>query len=236
MVDVYAYRDGARFQLAERGAGEILGEMAIVDGRPRSADAVARSETVVKVIPAVSLTSKVDEHGPELRQVFVAILERYRDTLQKVETDRGHVERVDDNLAGAAENLTRTLSASDTFRERFNDIADVSRRIAEIASRTDILAVNASVEAARAGDAGRGFAVVANEVRALAERTKNDVASIDTLVGSLSGMLEDMVAGMQEVQSKLLNGRDAAVACQETDARRPLTPASPRPIRRSTRR
>lgn len=236
VIDVYVDRDGERLHLAERRAGEIFGEMAIVDGKARSADAIARTDVALKVISAASLTSRVNEHGPEMRQVFVAILDRYRDTLQAVEADRGHVARADDHLSHAADDLARTLSASDAIRARFDDIADVSNRIAEIASRTDILAVNASIEAARAGDAGRGFAVVANEVRDLAERTKRDVASIDTLVSSLTGMLQEMVDGMREAQNKLTNGRDAAVASQKIDPRQRVSRPAPQPTQRAIRR
>lgn len=213
-IQVRTERAGQEIVLATRKPGEIIGEMAIVDGRPRSASAIAMAETVLRVIPEATLTSKMSDQTPELRHVLAAILDRYRDTLQRVEHDRSYVELAGDHLAKAAEDLNETLAASDKFSTRFSEITDISRRIADIAFRTDILAVNASIEAARAGQAGRGFAVVANEVRDLAERTKADVATIDSLVKSLSGMLSEVVAGMRHVETKLVESRDAAKACK----------------------
>ncbi len=213
-IEVLAERGGEEIVLARRGSGELIGEMAIVDGRPRSATAIARTECILQVIPESALTSKVTAHGPELRHVFSAILERYRDTLHRVENDRRYVELAGDHLSNAAKDLTSTLDASDKFSARFSEITDISRRIADIAFRTDILAVNASIEAARAGQAGAGFAVVANEVRDLAERTKADVATIDSLVKSLSSMLGDVVGGMRHVETKLNESREAAEACK----------------------
>lgn len=214
MIEVRAMRGSEEIILAKRGPGELLGEMAIVDGRPRSASAVALSDVVLKIIPGETLTVQMGAEGLELRDVFGAIVGRYRDTLQRLEHDRRYVELAGDHLTDAAKGLTGTLEASDKFRARFSEITDLSRRIADIAFRTDILAVNASIEAARAGVAGRGFAVVANEVRDLAERTKGDVATIDTLVKSLSAMLGEVVDGMKTVETKLVESRDAAEACR----------------------
>ena len=108
------------------------------------------------------------------------------------------------SLSGYAERLTETAHSVDTLRDRAERIGGIVRLIREIADQTNLLALNAAIEAARAGEQGRGFAVVADEVRKLAERTGAATTEIATLV---SGIQNDTSQATERMQA---NAADAA--------------------------
>ena len=80
--------------------------------------------------------------------------------------------------------------------ESSQEIGNIIALIEEIAEQTNILALNASIEASRAGEAGRGFAVVADEVQKLAERSSNATKQIEVLVSTIQSDTNEAVMAM----------------------------------------
>jgi len=107
--------------------------------------------------------------------------------------------------------------------ERSNEIGKIVATIDDIAAQTNLLALNAAIEAARAGEQGRGFAVVADEVRKLAERSSVATKEIATLVGSIQGCVREAVnamgQGTREVESGYKLATNAGEALDDILAR-----------------
>ncbi|MBH8625368.1 methyl-accepting chemotaxis protein [Pseudomonas aeruginosa] len=109
------------------------------------------------------------------------------------EVVRQTLDRIE-RLAEAVRAATASVEALSADSQRIGSVLDVIKSVAE---QTNLLALNAALEAARAGDQGRGFAVVADEVRALARRTQQSTAEIETLIGALQNGTQQAVQRMQ---------------------------------------
>ncbi|HBO2508925.1 TPA: methyl-accepting chemotaxis protein [Pseudomonas aeruginosa] len=109
------------------------------------------------------------------------------------EVVRQTLERIE-RLAEAVRAATASVEALSADSQRIGSVQEVFKSVAE---QTNLLALNAAIEAARAGDQGRGFAVVADEVRALARRTQQSTAEIETLIGALQNGTQQAVQRMQ---------------------------------------
>ena len=116
------------------------------------------------------------------------------------ETREGH-QRVDesrDAVLRLSQELARATTVIHQLESHSGDISGVLEVIRAIAEQTNLLALNAAIEAARAGEQGRGFAVVADEVRGLAQRTQQSTNEIQRMISTLQGGARDAVIAMEQ--------------------------------------
>ena len=135
--------------------------------------------------------------------------------------------------SNGAEVVNRSIEGMDTIREQIQETSKRIKRLGEssqeignivslindIADQTNILALNAAIQASMAGEAGRGFAVVADEVQRLAERSASATKQIETLVKTIQTDTNEAVISMEQTTSEVVRGanlaKDAGVALDE---------------------
>jgi methyl-accepting chemotaxis protein len=120
---------------------------------------------------------------------------------------------IDETIDGMEQISMAVHDASKSIEDlgmQSRQITSVVQVIKEVADQTNLLALNAAIEAARAGEQGRGFAVVADEVRKLAERTSNSTMEIATMVSNIHNRTQEAVRDIQEVVGKVSEGQSLA--------------------------
>ncbi len=161
----------------------------IENATERQNEAAARTASAVQQL-TVSI-HEVAEHARETNRVTAEADKVAHDGVQRIADATQEMELIVMHVNEAVEQI-RQLEA------RSMDVGNIVKAIKEIADQTNLLALNAAIEAARAGEHGRGFAVVADEVRKLAERTRGETQRIAATIGAIQKDIHGAVVKMHQ--------------------------------------
>ncbi|MEI4771615.1 HAMP domain-containing methyl-accepting chemotaxis protein [Psychrobacillus sp. FJAT-51614] len=137
-------------------------------------------------------------------------------THEKTEQGSAFVKETVSHMNLINESVVDTDRALVTLNNKTKEIVHVLKLITDIADQTNLLALNAAIEAARAGEAGKGFAVVADEVRKLAEQTRHSVSDITGIAAEIENDTKKTVASINDVKDRVRSGLEIASDTQIT--------------------
>jgi twitching motility protein PilJ len=160
----------------------------------------ASSKTVNQMAQSMDDVSHKMASSAEVAEKSVGIAneggQRVRRTIQGMDAIREHIQETSKRIKRLGESS--------------QEIGDIVALINDIADQTNILALNAAIQASAAGEAGRGFAVVADEVQRLAERSSNATRRIETLVKTIQADTNEAIISMDKSTSEVVNGAGLA--------------------------
>lgn len=198
----------------------------LVQNVASSSEKVASSTAATRSV-SLQLADSAEHQAQEIAGVSAAINEMAI-TIDQVSSNSAESSAVAERSVSIAKNgaqvVRNTIEGMDTIREQIQDtskrikrlgessqeIGDIVSLINEIADQTNILALNAAIQAAMAGEAGRGFAVVADEVQRLAERSATATKQIAGLVKTIQTDTHEAVASMEQTTAEVVKGAELA--------------------------
>lgn len=220
---------GASLDRMKRSLNETIGKL------QASSENVAASSTQLDST-ASEIARGVDTQSSQTNQIATA-MEEMNSTVTEVARNSQYaaesanttkeiakkggavVERAVEGMMKVAETVRNSTATVETLSKRSEEIGDIVAVINDIADQTNLLALNAAIEAARAGEQGRGFAVVADEVRSLAEKTTRATKEIADMIRNIqtetNGAMVSMQEGMRQTEEGMQLASEAGQSLKE---------------------
>ncbi|AKA23095.1 methyl-accepting chemotaxis protein [Pseudomonas chlororaphis] len=170
-------------------------------------DAAGRLCKVVKF--ASDVTARVEKHAQDAQSATQAY-HISMETRQVAEQGTAVIQQAASEMRQIAANIEDSSTLIAKLGERSEQITAIVNTIRAIAEQTNLLALNAAIEAARAGEQGRGFAVVADEVRQLAARTSGSTAEISAMIDMIQNETQQAIKSMDGTRDRAAKGVDLA--------------------------
>ncbi|MCB2217583.1 methyl-accepting chemotaxis protein [Desulfofustis glycolicus] len=198
----------------------------VVKGVKTASSLVGSSSTDVNQVTK-KLSQSSEEQAARIRAA-ITIIERIAESIRNVASSADESARVSGSARESAragsdavlktnqamglikENMRGTARTVKRLGESSQEIGNIVQIINDIADRTSILALNASIQAAMAGEEGRGFAVVAEEVQRLAERSATSTKQIETLINTIQGEISEASISMEKSIQQVVDGTELA--------------------------
>ena len=177
---------------------------------------VGAEDTAEHVYSQKQQTETIQSKADEVQEVSMQIAASMQRTMEALENGNRNVALLVKQVETSVENGTVVndkLESLGHYMEKMNTIVEL---IGGITSQTSMLALNASIEAARAGAAGRGFSVVATEISEMATRTKTATVNITSLIGDVSAAIREVVGVITNMLSGIDEEKQGALSAAES--------------------